>query len=355
MEISREYIKRLGRQKSTTVINGGGGGGGGGATGTVKSVAMTVPTGFSIDGSPITKEGTLALTFASGYSLPTTAKQSQWDAKQDAISDIATIRSNASHGETAYNWGNHANQGYATQTWVINNFLDISDVGTAAYKDVASSINSTNMGLPQANTVYNFVINQGYLTDADVDGQFWGQSWTNGGTVTGDIRVNGNIYMGSGAYSNQYRLEFRSGWYISVYTGMMSFCTNGTEKVAITSSGEIYTQYGMKSDGYVTSLSDIRKKNIISDINLSASKIAKTRAVRFTWKDRDDKTVFAGSIAQDWQQILPEAVREHEDGMLSLDYGVAALVSAITNSREITELRRQIFELKRTISHLQIR
>jgi hypothetical protein len=47
--------------------------------GTVTSVKMTVPTGFSISGSPITSSGTLALGFANGYSLPTTAKQSNWD------------------------------------------------------------------------------------------------------------------------------------------------------------------------------------------------------------------------------------------------------------------------------------
>lgn len=60
--------------------------------GTVTSVKMTVPTGFFISGSPITTSGTLALSFASGYSLPTDTKQSNWD--------------------TAYGWGNHANAGY---------------------------------------------------------------------------------------------------------------------------------------------------------------------------------------------------------------------------------------------------
>ena len=64
--------------------------------GTVTSVKMTVPTGFSISGSPITSSGTFALGFANGYSLPTTAKQSNWD--------------------TAYSWGNHANAGYMLRT-----------------------------------------------------------------------------------------------------------------------------------------------------------------------------------------------------------------------------------------------
>lgn len=48
-------------------------------TGTVTSIAMTVPTGLSIAGTPITTSGTLALTYASGYAIPTTAKQTQWD------------------------------------------------------------------------------------------------------------------------------------------------------------------------------------------------------------------------------------------------------------------------------------
>jgi hypothetical protein len=49
------------------------------STGTVSSVAMTVPTGLAIGGSPITTTGTLALTYAAGYAIPTTAKQTEWD------------------------------------------------------------------------------------------------------------------------------------------------------------------------------------------------------------------------------------------------------------------------------------
>lgn len=59
-----------------------------GNAGTVTSVAATVPTGFAISGSPITSSGTLAITFASGYALPTTVKQSNWD---DAYSWVAAF------------------------------------------------------------------------------------------------------------------------------------------------------------------------------------------------------------------------------------------------------------------------
>lgn len=54
-------------------------GGGGGGNGTVTSVNMSVPTGFAIGGNPITTSGTLAVTFAAGYALPTIVKQSNWD------------------------------------------------------------------------------------------------------------------------------------------------------------------------------------------------------------------------------------------------------------------------------------
>lgn len=59
-------------------VQGGGGGGG-----SVTSVGLSVPTGLQVTGSPITSSGTLAVTYANGYSIPTDAKQSGWDAKYD--------------------------------------------------------------------------------------------------------------------------------------------------------------------------------------------------------------------------------------------------------------------------------
>ncbi len=49
------------------------------ATG-VTSVDMTTPTGLSVSGSPITSSGTLALSLTSGYAIPTTTSQTNWDA-----------------------------------------------------------------------------------------------------------------------------------------------------------------------------------------------------------------------------------------------------------------------------------
>jgi hypothetical protein len=82
---SGKYLTTDGTTASWGAVNGTGGG-------TVTSVALTTPTGLSVTGSPITTSGTLALSMTSGYAIPTTASQTNWD--------------------TAYGWGNHASAGY---------------------------------------------------------------------------------------------------------------------------------------------------------------------------------------------------------------------------------------------------
>lgn len=54
-------------------------------SGTVTSVGLSMPTGFSVDGSPITSSGTFNVTMTSGYMIPTTDQANTWTAKQDAI------------------------------------------------------------------------------------------------------------------------------------------------------------------------------------------------------------------------------------------------------------------------------
>lgn len=93
--------------------------------GTVTSVAMSVPTGLSISGSPITASGTLALSYTSGYSIPTTAKQTNWD--------------------TAYGWGNHASAGYVKNS-VEENITGIKNFmnGFKVFTNSATTSNEYN-------------------------------------------------------------------------------------------------------------------------------------------------------------------------------------------------------------------
>ena len=85
----------------------------------------------------------------------------------------------------------------------------------------------------------------------------------------------------------------------------------------------------------------------MSDIALTVEDIAKAPAIRFQWNDRDDKTVFVGSIAQYWQKVLPEVVQSQADGTLSLDYQVAALISSITVARKVMNHESRLQRLER--------
>jgi predicted heme/steroid binding protein len=56
--------------------------------GSVSSVGLVMPTGFSVSNSPITTSGDLTVAFASGYSLPTTISQGNWN---DAYNFVAAF------------------------------------------------------------------------------------------------------------------------------------------------------------------------------------------------------------------------------------------------------------------------
>ena len=106
--------------------------------GTVTSVAMSVPTGLSISGSPITASGTLALSYTSGFSIPSTARQTIWD--------------------TAYKWGDHASAGYVKNSvneniTGIKNFMNglkvfTNSATTSNEYNTTGKINITNYAAP---------------------------------------------------------------------------------------------------------------------------------------------------------------------------------------------------------------
>jgi hypothetical protein len=78
------------------------------SVGTVTSVDFSVPTGFAIANNPITTSGTLALTFAAGYSLPTNVKQSNWDDAYTWVAAFPTLTGNTgkflSNDGSVLNW-----------------------------------------------------------------------------------------------------------------------------------------------------------------------------------------------------------------------------------------------------------
>ena len=96
------------------------------SVGTVTSVNFSVPTGFAIANNPITTSGTLALTFAAGYSLPTTVKQNNWDTAYTWVAAFPTQTGNTGKFLTtdgsALSWGTVDLTAYVpkTRTLTIN-------------------------------------------------------------------------------------------------------------------------------------------------------------------------------------------------------------------------------------------
>lgn len=107
-------------------------------------------------------------------------------------------------------------------------------------------------------------------------------------------------------------------------------------------NGVIYSNTGVYSAGYVTALSDARKKDVLGDVELSAEQIAEMPAVRFSWIDKTKPGIFIGTLAQPWQKLLPEAVHTMADGVLSFDYQSAAMVSVINLAREVVAIKSKL-------------
>jgi len=205
--------------------------------------------------------------------------------------------------------------GYAKEQWVSQNFLALTGGTITGSLTVNNSLSTGG----NATVGGDLTVNGGDLTvnepNASGASAIWFQS---GGTTYGNLRVkasNGEFYFYQGTAND----------------GQSSVCVN---------AGWFYAY------GQVTALSDERKKNVVGDIELTVEQIAKTRAVEFYWKEKRDTDLHVGSIAQDWQKILPQAVFE-KDGELSMDYSVIALMCGITIARKVEDHESRLRRLEK--------
>ena len=124
------------------------------SVGTVTSVDMSVPTGFAIGGNPVTGAGTLALTFAAGYSLPTNASQLEWDTAYDRSLTSAAVTGTTTKTLTL----NQQDGGTITASW--------TDYDTAP---VTSVFGRTGAVIAQSGDYSTTLVTEGtnlYYTDA---------------------------------------------------------------------------------------------------------------------------------------------------------------------------------------------
>ncbi len=123
-------------------------------TGTVTSVDMSVPTGLAISGNPITSAGTLALSLASGYSIPTTASQANWDSAYNDKINSASVTGTTTKTLTL----NQQDGGTITASW--------TDYDTAP---VTSVFGRTGAVIAQSGDYSTTLVTEGtnlYYTDA---------------------------------------------------------------------------------------------------------------------------------------------------------------------------------------------
>jgi hypothetical protein len=123
-----------------------------------------------------------------------------------------------------------------------------------------------------------------------------------------DIQIGGNnVIFGSEVGTE--RMRITSGGNVGI--GTTSPATRLDVNGAITASGGFFN-------------SDIRLKEIVDyDYNVSDIK-----PITYLWKDERDDKKHVGYSAQEVQKVMPDAVNEAEDGMLSVNY-IEVLVAKI--------------------------
>lgn len=303
----------------------------GGGTGTVTSVGLSAPTGFSVTGSPVTGSGTLALSFASGYSLPTTAKQTNWD--------------------TAYGWGNHASAGYQLKPstgalyygtsagWILTDpyFLFGSNYVTYVY---ASGYSRTLEAATAGPTGQAGVMTNADKTNLDAVYSNMGKVTVGGGVAYGDM----------------------SSTYFSIIGGAIiptrdSSPTDGSS-LPITSNA-VYDGLALKADlsgasftGAISSTSTMTATDFI----LSSDRRLKTKIrplkntawvrnipiVSYQFKSDSTETTRYGVIAQDVESVNKNLVHTDEKGNLSVSY-IDLLIAKIADlEKRVSDLETQI-------------
>jgi len=91
--------------------------------------------------------------------------------------------------------------------------------------------------------------------------------------------------------------------------------------------------------------SDLRLKNIHSQITGGLSSISQLNPVKYSWKNDEKNTQYIGLIAQEVEAVIPDVVSEDDNGYKGIVYTelIPVLISAIQELKaEIETLKSQI-------------
>ena len=307
--------------------------------GTVTSVALTLPTGLTCATKTITTSGTFAVTFASGYSIPTTTKQTAWDgavsakhthSNKSVLDGISSTK--VSHWDSAYDWYALITTDEETADGVINKWNEvvsflaniaqtntlsgivdginksISDEVTRAKK--AEGVNASGISTNKT----SITTLQGYFTSGSAKKalqltnarKLWGNSFN------GTADINGSIIVPDGKY-------------ISIGNIKMEYdATNKALKITNTTTNEVanlYTSGGVSAYGVGTSSS--------SGGGLIASVISYARILEGSYTDAD-----LTSIPNAY------AIKALDSRISSLEGGSATAISVSGSGNAVTSVTK---------------
>lgn len=235
--------------------------------GTVTSVGLTLPTGLTCATKTITTSGTFAISLASGYSIPTTAKQTAWDgavsakhthSNKSVLDGITSTK--VTCWDSAYGWYALMTTDEETADGVINKWNEvvsflaniaqtntlsgivdginksISDEVTRAKK--AEGVNASGISANKG----SIATLQGYFTNGSAKKalqltnarKLWGNSFN------GTADINGSIIVPSGKYISigNIKLEYDAA------NKALKITNTTTEEVA-----NLYTSGGVSAYG----------------------------------------------------------------------------------------------------------
>lgn len=114
------------------------------------------------------------------------------------------------------------------------------------------------------------------------------------------------------------------------------------------------TSYDYTASGPVQ-YSDMRKKDVIEDENISIESIASAPLFKYRPKGFDSAQIQIGSSAQYWQDLVPEAVSSDEEGYLKMNYMTLNTVASLTSAKEIVKLKEENTALTQRVEALEAR
>lgn len=241
--------------------------------GTVTSVALTLPTGLTCETKTITTSGTFAISLASGYSIPTTTKQTAWDgavsakhthSNKSVLDGISSTK--VSHWNSAYDWYALITTDEETADGVINKWNEVvSFLANIAQTDTLSgivdginkSISDEVTRAKKAEGVNASGISTNKTSITTLQGYFTSGSAKKALQLTNTHKLWGNSFNGTADINGS--IIVPDGKYISIGNIKMEYdATNKALKITNTTTNEVanlYTSGGVSAYGVGTSSS----------------------------------------------------------------------------------------------------